>query len=397
VVRIVYAYEFDAVDINVQSGRPCSILTQLERHGNEIVRAFPLKRQMRYLYQWKSYYYRRRGRTYRPDREYVYLKSLARQIERRVQDVAADVLVAPGSHVIAELRTPHPKIFVADATFANVLDFYDSFTDCAPEFIRQGHDQDRKALANCAAAVYPSSWAAHSAIDDYGANPAKVRVIPFGGNLVPPDQGTVMTWVDQRRFDQLRILFIGRDWQRKGGNTILATCDVLERRLVPLRLDLVGVERVPAVLPAYARLHGRLDKRHPDHRRQLEGLLRHAHVLFVPSLAENYGMVFCEAAGFGVPSLATAVGGIPTAVRDGQTGFTLPAGSKPEAFADILYELFADPPRYRELALASLQDYHERLSWDAFGSQFLHVVNEILNPTTFARASPVLAAEASAA
>lgn len=378
-MKIIYAYEFDADDTNVQSGHPCSILTQLERRGNEVLRAFPLSQRTRYLHQWKSYYYRRLGRTYRPDREPAYLRSLARQIERRVQNVAADVLVAPGSHVVAQLRTPHPKILVADATFANVLDFYDSFTNCAPEFIRQGHDQDRKALANCAAAVYPSTWAAHSAIKDHGASPAKIHVIPFGGNLVPPDEATVTTWIARRGFDQLRVLFIGRDWHRKGGDTVLAACRVLDRRSVPLRLDLVGVERAPA-LPTYARLHGRLDKRDPEQRRELERLLQHAHVLFVPSLAENYGMVFCEAAAFGVPSLATDVGGIPTAVRHGQTGFTLPVGTEPKVFADILEELFADPPRHQELASASLRDYHARLNWDTFGSHFLRVAEGIANP-----------------
>jgi glycosyltransferase involved in cell wall biosynthesis len=396
VMKVIYAYEFDAADINVQSGHPCSILSQLERGGNEVVRAFPLSRRMRYLHQWKSYYYTWRDRTYRSDREPAYLRSLARQIECRVQDVAADVLVAPGSHVVAELCTPHPKVFVADATFANVLDFYDTFTGCAPEFVRQGHDQDRKALANCVAAVYPSTWAAQSAIEDYGASPAKIYVIPFGGNLVPPDEATVMTWIDRRRFDRLRILFIGRDWHRKGGDTVLATCDVLDRRLVPLRLDLVGVEHVPG-LPTYARLHGRLDKRNPEQRRRLEDLLRHAHVLFVPSRAENYGMVFCEAAAFGVPSLATAVGGIPAAVRHGQTGFTLPAGAKPEAFADLLHELFADPSRHKGLALTSSQNYRARLSWDAFGDQFLRVIGEVSNKPKIAPASSVLTLSTSAA
>lgn len=395
-MKIIYAYEFDATDVNVQSGRPCSILNLLERPGNEVVRAFPLDRRMRYLHQWKSYYFRARGLTYRPDREPSYLKSLARQINRRVQGMVADVLVAPGSHVVAELRTPHPKVIVADATFANVLDFYDSFTDCAPEFVRQGHDQDRQALANCAAAIYPSAWAAHTAINYYGAAPAKVHVIPFGGNLVPPDRETVATWIGQRRFDRLRILFIGRDWYRKGGDTVLAACNILDRRSVPLNLDLVGVERVPAMLPAYARLHGRLNKRIPEQRRQLEDLLRHAHVLFVPSRAENYGMVFCEAAGFGVPSLASAVGGISAAVRHGQTGFTLPAGATPEAFADILEDLFVSPAHHQQLALASLQDYHARLSWDAFERQFLRVLEGTLKSPEAARAStaPVIGASA---
>jgi glycosyltransferase involved in cell wall biosynthesis len=102
------------------------------------------------------------------------------------------------------------------------------------------------------------------------------------------------------------------------GVTSVALLPAARSRLAGLGVG-AAARRVEAgdrafVRATYARLHGRLDKRNSAQRRRLEDLLRHAHVLLVPSRAESCGTVFAEAAAFGVPSLTTAVGGIPTAV-----------------------------------------------------------------------------------
>ena len=112
-MRIVYAYEGDATCPNVQSGHPRSILLELEQLGHDVIRVFPLQRSALYLFSWKYFGYGWRCRAYWPDREPLHLKSLARQIRRRIGQVEADFVFAPGSHVVAELETPHPKIFAA--------------------------------------------------------------------------------------------------------------------------------------------------------------------------------------------------------------------------------------------------------------------------------------------
>jgi glycosyltransferase involved in cell wall biosynthesis len=376
-LRFIYTYEADAADINVMSGYPCSILAQLERRGHDVVRIFPLRRWSYCRFALKYYRYQWRNQIYRPDREPAYLRSLARQIEKRARGVRADLLLAPGSHVISALQTPHPKAFIADATFANMLDFYDGFERCAPEFVRQGHEMERNALERSVAVFYPTEWAARSAIEHYGASPDKVHVIPWGANVEPPSKDVVQASIRERSCAEPRILFIGREWLRKGTDTVLATCELLRRRGMPLRLDIVGLTKVPVDPPAWVHLHGLLDKNDPVQNETFRTLLMRSHVLFVPSRAENYGMVFCEAASFGVPSLATAVGGITTIVRSGESGFTLPAGSSPEAFADVLEDMVATPALYMRLALASLEDYHARLNWDVFATRMLEICENL--------------------
>lgn len=375
-MKVAYAYEFDAADPMVQSGRPAAILNQLTAPGVQVVRAFPLRRSVQLLYAPKVAYYRQRRLVYRPDREPWYLRSLAAQVPRRVRESRPDVVFAPGSHSVARLDMPCPAVFCADATFANVLDCYDSFSHCAPEFIAQGHAQERAALGRCAAAIYPTEWAARSAIEVYGAPPDRVHVVPFGANVQAPPSAFIRDAIDARRLTPLKLLFVGREWVRKGADLVLDTCAHLRAAGIAAELDLVGISRPPRTLPAWVHNHGLLDKRDAAQKARLEALLVQSHFFFVPSQAENYGMAFCEAAAYGLPSLTTTAGGIPTIVRDGITGHTLAAHAPVADWAAVLAGAVADPEAYRTMALASHADFCARLNWPAFGMRLIKILAE---------------------
>ena len=91
----------------------------------------------------------------------------------------------------------------------------------------------------------------------------------------------------------------------------------------------------------------------------------------MPSRAEAYGQVFCEAAAFGLPALSNSVGGIPSIVVDGETGFLLTPGSPPRAYADTIEGALADPERYAGIGLAARARYRAVLNWRAFGERLM--------------------------
>jgi len=372
-MRVAYVYDLPANDITVQSGRPFSILKQLQQR-TVVEPIFPLNNWLRYAYAPKYMLYRGLNRTYRPDREPGMLRFLARQAESQLRDVDVDWVFAPGSHVLAFLGSDVPKVLCADATFANVVQQYAEFSDCSAGYLRQGHDQETKALTNCAAAIYPSAWAAQSAVNDYGADPAKVHVVPFGANFDVPSAQSISQAIEQRSFETMRILFIGRDWKRKGGDIVLQAAAIARQHGVPVEIDLVGLDRVPAALPSYVRNHGLLLKSVPQDRHRLERLMRQAHLLFVPSRAENFGMTFCEAAAYGIPSLSTDVGGISTIVRPGISGWCLPLEADAQAYATILEQCFSDIGNYRQLAYSARNFYDSTLTWDAFGDRLMEIL-----------------------
>ena len=371
-MNIAYAYEHCADDIDFQSGYPFFILEQL-RKRSRIVELFPLDLRTRYVFGPKVLFHRFRGQTYRPDREPLLLKSLASQIARQVEAGRPDCVFSPASSALSFLDIDVPKVFCADATFANVIDAYREYSGCTDDYVRQAHAQEARALETCAAAIYPSHFAAMSAVEHYGADPDKVHILPFGANIDVPPRHAVEAAIAQRTLEPMRILFNGRDWTRKGGDIVLQACEIAHRQGVRLRLDLVGPDTTPP-LPSFATLHGMLRKSHPGQRRRFERLLAESDLLFMPSRAENYGIALCEAAAYGIPSLSSAVGGIPTIVQADISGYALPAGSPPEAYAAVIRDCAADLERYRTLCHSSRRHYEQQLSWERFGDGLMRIL-----------------------
>ncbi len=99
-----------------------------------------------------------------------------------------------------------------------------------------------------------------------------------------------------------------------------------------------------------------------------------ANFLFLPSQADAFPQAFCEAAAFGLPAIGSTVGGIPSIVRDGETGFLRPPDAAAGKFAAPIRETLAAPARYREMAREARRDHRERLNWDRFGDRLNEMI-----------------------
>jgi len=116
----------------------------------------------------------------------------------------------------------------------------------------------------------------------------------------------------------------------------------------------------------YVKALGFIDKSTEQGRAQFESIFAQSHFLLLPARAEAYGLVLCEANSFGVPCLASNVGGIPTIVRDGINGQLFPPES-PRAIAETAARLFNDRAAYDRLAESSFAEYEARLNWGVAG------------------------------
>ncbi len=111
-------------------------------------------------------------------------------------------------------------------------------------------------------------------------------------------------------------------------------------------------------------------------RRDLDRLLPWADVLALPSHTEGLPNVVLEAAAAGVPVVATAVGGTPEAVLDGETGYLVPPAD-PTALADRLSAVLADEPTRRRMGDAAREFVRERFSFAAQAEAYLALVHEL--------------------
>jgi glycosyltransferase involved in cell wall biosynthesis len=217
--------------------------------------------------------------------------------------------------------------------------------------------------------LYPSEWVARSAIDHYGADPGRVHVIPYGANLdeVPPREAAT----GRRPGERCRLLFLALEWERKGGDIAFAT--LLELEEVGIRAELVVCGATPPAAIRHERLVvlGRLDKNDPAQLERLVDLLATSDFLLRPTRAECYGIVFCEAAAFGLPVITTATGGVTTIVRHGENGLALPLDAGPQDYAAAIARLHGDPDAYTAMAVAGRLAYEERLNWGSWAEQVL--------------------------
>ncbi|MEO0513947.1 MAG: hypothetical protein AAF086_01465 [Planctomycetota bacterium] len=126
-------------------------------------------------------------------------------------------------------------ISYSDGTPELMRGYYDSHsTD--PDHAKQADEKERKTIARASAALYSSQWAADSAINYYGGDPAKVHVVPFGANI--PSEGMLPADIANRTLEgPLRMLYIGKYWKRKGGDIAVAVTKSLRDR---------GIESTPA-------------------------------------------------------------------------------------------------------------------------------------------------------
>jgi glycosyltransferase involved in cell wall biosynthesis len=169
----------------------------------------------------------------------------------------------------------------------------------------------------------------------------------------------------ERDWSSPRFLFVGREWERKHGPTVLAAFASLRAERPDATLDLVGGH--PAVRGEGVTGHGPLRPEVPEEAERVRSLFARATCFVMPSQVEPFGIVYVEAAAAGLPSIATSVGGAGTVVAEG-TGLLVPPGDV-GALLDAMRRL-ADGEVARRMGAAALE--RSRLfTWEQVGARVL--------------------------
>ena len=378
-MKIAYVTTYDAADVHNWSGTGYNIAkvfqdqkAEMDFIGNLNVPHYKITRIK------KMFYDKALGQQYQYQREPFVAKSYADQIRARLS-ASANCVFSPGSTPIARLKSKIPTVFYTDATFAGMLGFYADYANLCAETIRNGHRLEQEALSSCSMAIYSSDWAARTAIENYDVDPKKIRVVPFGANI-ECDRSTddIKKLIGQRPKDTCKLLFLGVDWIRKGGPLVLEIAERLNKAGLKTELHIAGLRSLPVTdLPEYVKDHGFISKSTPEGRAKLESLIAESHFLLLPATAEAYGLVLCEANSFGVPDIASNVGGISTIVRDDVNGQTFPLGTSAADYALYIANLFSNYDEYERLALSSFDEFQQRLNWKVAGKKLMQLLSEL--------------------
>jgi glycosyltransferase involved in cell wall biosynthesis len=219
------------------------------------------------------------------------------------------------------------------------------------------------------AIVATSRWAADDLADLYPDCARKVRVMPYPVRATEFDPEWLTARAARARnghVEPVRVLFMGGDFPRKGGPTLL---DAWRDASFGNRAELDLVTDWPIEsdqLPAGVRVVRGVT----PYSQAWRELWRRADLFVMPTRSEAFGMVFQEAAAAGVPAIATSINAVPEIVEEGTTGLLV----KPDDPADLvraidalvgspgLRERMGRAARDRMLAIASPQTYASHLN-----------------------------------
>jgi len=305
----------------------------------------------------------------------------ARQIYRRLAAIgpAWDVaIVIDAFMVLPFLKLQKPVIYLSDCTKTQLVDFgYPGFDHVSAGNHRRLMAMERLAYRNASALVFCSHWAADSAISQYGIPAEKVMVVPFGANIdhIPPRDAACLNgpW---GRTDKCELLLMGVDWARKGGDIAMGIMECLLQLGVECRLTVCGC--VPPYPPnPNIRVFPFLDKNKPSDMLRLEELLAEASYLVVPTQAECYGIVFCEAFAYGLPVATCNVGGVPEIVTHGVNGFVLAPTARAEEFANLIAANYRNRETYLQYRCAARDAYEQTFNWTQWAQALRAIARQL--------------------
>lgn len=199
----------------------------------------------------------------------------------------------------------------------------------------------------------------------YGISHNKVTCVYAGAN-VPVEAKDVQ---DEKSASQ-NILFVGIDWQRKGGPDLVQAFQKVIDKYPRASLTIIGCNPV-VDLPNISIL-GRLPVE------ELSQYYQDAAIFCLPTHLEPFGIVFIEALSHGLPIVATDIGAIPDFVMEGENGYMVPVGNV-DMLAAKLNELIGDTVMQQTYGRNSRKLAAERYNWRSVGSAIRQQVDADLD------------------
>lgn len=175
------------------------------------------------------------------------------------------------------------------------------------------------------------------------------------------------------------VLFIGRDFERKGGNELLRAFERVRLQMPEARLVLIGPGVRPATLPPDSPgidFWGYVDTSSPVGREKLASAYAGARVFCLPTRFEPFGIVFLEAMRYALPCVGPRLWAVPEIVEDGVTGLLF-APDDVDGLASCLLELLQSPERAVQMGAAGRRRLESQFSWDLLAETMEHALRDL--------------------
>ena len=251
---------------------------------------------------------------------------------------------------------------------------------------------EEQVVAASAALIANTAAESASLVSLYDACPDNVYVVPPGVDLSTYTlNGGKKASRKKLKIadDALMLAFVGRIQPHKGPEVLIRAVAEMLKHTPVLRSKLKTIimggpsgngSQEPERLRSLAQFLGVSDVIEfmpPVPHEELSDWYRASDLVCVPSYSESFGLVALEAQACGTPVVATAIGGLRTAVADGISG-SLVDGHDPRAWSAVISRLLLEPERRLLLSMGAVE-HASHFGWDATARGTLDVYDRVLS------------------
>lgn len=222
-------------------------------------------------------------------------------------------------------------------------------------------DCERQAYGKAHHLFPKSNIVKKSLIEDYGIPSEKITVVGASGNFPEPYQG-------EKSFGSKQILFNGSDFERKGGNLLLAAFKQVKQVIPDARLAIIGKNlsikqdgvETPGIIRSTA---------------QMQELFLKSDLVVAPAYCDPFPVFLMEAMNYGVPCIVSDKDGMPEIVDNDVNGVVI-HDPTPQILADRIITLLTNPALLNQMSGQAREKMKNQLNWDKIAANIIQVLSD---------------------
>ena len=377
-LHFAFVAEGDANTTDCWSGSAVSLVNELRAMGHRVdvidVEVRGIARYLTALVSLRPSRESWRQQFILGDAAFRLRSAVARSVVKKQLDPKADIVIQLGaSFDLGDFRHTGLHILLADgnAAMARLAGEFSDISLLPPTTQQRLIDRENAVYGRVDRFWTMSGYLARSFVNDFGVPPERVHVVYAGANRsqlekLPPRMEYPVS---------PKILFVGRQYRRKGLGLLIAAFERTRKRYPSAELHVVGAP-VSSAAGDGVTMHGSLDPNDPAQSSRLLQLYREASIFCLPSRYEPFGIAFVEAMLASIPCIGVRNWAMPEIIEDGTTGILVPDGDV-DAIADALNRLISAPSLALQFGLAGRQRALSLFTWTRVAESILKDLNSI--------------------
>ncbi len=200
-----------------------------------------------------------------------------------------------------------------------------------------------------------------SLVEDYGIDPSKITIVYSAGQFSEPYCG-------EKQFGRKQILFNGSDFERKGGDLVLAAFRQVRLVFPEAKLFIVGInlsiQEDGIYNPGYVSSS------------EIRNLFLETDIVVSPARCDPFALFLVEAMNFGVPCIVSEQDGMPEIVNHKVDGIVIPQPTA-DLLANQMIQLLSDTSVLEEMSKNARHKINSQFNWDAIAKKISNVLVDI--------------------